>query len=426
MKFLSGFAIICICLIMYSIGGTVTTDSAQYDKSVTIHLNIDNGKITTKSMEIYYGSAPNLIPTQQGFKGELVAADGSTVKTFSVWDPRVQIGDAVMGNPDNPKISGVVDRQNSVDSVVTFPFDKTVTGFRLYDPAEGTLLTSVDLKPQIDSFFATYPNDPDNPASFGSKAPQTTDPSHTGIPGPGSNIFGQLWGMIAIGSGTVLILVGAFASVRFLRVIPKTVLIVDDNPDIIEVIGGMLRLGGYTTRAATGGMECLEELKSAVPDIILLDIGMEPVDGWETLRQIKKNPATKSIPVIMLTAQKLTPLDVKDYGICIEDYVVKPVTSGDLTDAIKHVFARQQLIKEKIAAIKGASIDRKELCECARLTRIVDVNKRLHELLVKTYNLEDGVMQGAENEMTLAMKNLEETFRDQEHRLEQIQHHLAS
>ncbi len=90
----------------------------------------------------------------------------------------------------------------------------------------------------------------------------------------------------------------------------------------------------------------------------------------------------------MLTAQRLTPKDVEDYGICIEDYIVKPVTSEDLNDAITHVFARRQMIREKIAAAKGAGIDRNELCECARLTRVVDVNKRLWDLLVKTYPLD--------------------------------------
>lgn len=149
------------------------------------------------------------------------------------------------------------------------------------------------------------------------------------------------------------------------------------------------------------------------------------MDGWETLKRIKKNPATRGIPVIMLTALQLTPKDVENYGICIEDYVVKPVTLQDLKDAITHVFARQKMIKEKIAAANGAGIDRKELCECARLTRVVDVNKRLWDLLVKTYNLEER-MKGPENELTLAIKNTERKIRDQEHQLEQIQRNLGS
>jgi len=416
---------ICICLILSSLAGVVTADSAQYDKYVSISMNIDNGKITTKSTELHYGSAPQIFPVQQGFKGELVAADGSIVKTFTVWDPRVQFGDVIVGNPGNPRIQGTVDRQNSADFVVIVPFDRNVTEFRLYNPADGTLLASVDLKPEINAFFASYPEDPENPAVFVSKSPVIAATSRSGTPGPDAAASGQRSGIIAIGSGTILILGGGFASVRFLRKKPKNVLIVDDNPDIIEVIDGMLKLGGYATRRATGGKECLKELESALPDLILLDIGMEPMNGWETLRQIKKNPVTKGILVIMLTALKLTPKDVEEYGICIEDYIMKPVTSQGLADAIMYAFARKQIIGEKIAAAKRAGLPRNELCECARLTRVVDVNKRLWDLLVKTYKQEDG-MNDPPGEISLALKNTEKKIREQEHRLEQIQHHFRS
>jgi CheY-like chemotaxis protein len=230
---------------------------------------------------------------------------------------------------------------------------------------------------------------------------------------------------MAIGSGTVLLLGAGFASVRFLRKKPKSVLIVDDNPDLIEVVAGMLRTGGYLTRTAASGEECLKELESAVPDLVLLDIGMEPMDGWETLQRIKKNPATRGLPVIMLTAWKLTPEDVEQYGICIEDYIMKPVTYESLKEAIMHVFARRQLIEEKIAAAKEAGIDRNELCECARLIRVVDVNKRLWDTLVRSYNLDER-MNTPGNDIPPAIKNTERKIHDQEQRLQQILQKLGS
>jgi CheY-like chemotaxis protein len=293
----------------------------------------------------------------------------------------------------------------------------------------GSLLASVNLKPRIDSFFASYPNDPDNPALYGAKAPVPANVPENGVQDPVAESSGQLSGLIGIGSGAVLLMIGAFASVRSVRLWrakPKSVLIVDDNPDILEVIASMLKnRGGYTTRAAASGEECLKELELAVTDIILLDIGMEPMDGWETLKRIKKNPATKDIPVIMLTGRRLTPGDVEDYGICIEDYVMKPATSDDLNDVITHVFARREEIREKIAAAKGSAIDQDELCECARLTRVVDVNKRLWDLLIKTYPPDaDTTVQGSE--IALAIKNTEQKIRDQEHQLEQIRHELGS
>jgi CheY-like chemotaxis protein len=429
MKLLSGVTIIFICLVLIGFTGVVTADPAQYDKSVSVNMHIDNGIITTKSTEIYYGSAPHLFPLQGSFEGKLIAADGSIVKTFSVWDPRIQFGDTIVNDSNYPLIQGIIDRQNSADFVVIFPFDRNVTEFRLYDSAEGTLLTSVNLKPQVDSFFASYPKDPDNPALSGSGITAMGNTPGSGTPAPVATSSGQLSGLIGIGSGAVMLMIGAFASVRsvrFWRAKPKSVLIVDDNADILAVIASMLKNGGgYATRAADSGAECLKELELAVPDLILLDIGMEPMDGWETLKRIKKNPATKNIPVIMLTGLRLTPKDVEDYGICIEDYVVKPVTSDDLNDAITHVFARRQMIREKIAAAKGAAIDRNELCECARLTRVVDVNKRLWALLVRTYHPDtDTTVSGSE--IALAIKNTERKIRDQEQRLEKIRHDLGS
>jgi len=413
-------AFICTCLILFGCVSAGATDPAQYDKSIRIHMTIDNGKITTTATEIAYGSAPNHFPIQAGFTGQLVATDTTILKTFPVWDPRVQIGDSIVMTPDGSHLMGVVGRRDVAEFVVVFPFDPEISGFRLYDYPNGDILASVDLQPHISEFFTSYPLDPDNPALSGSGALAITDPEGTGTPDPDTTASDQIAGLGAIGAGAVLLLGGAFASVRFLRKKPLNVLIVDDNRDIIVVIAGMLKVGGYIPRSATSGAECFKEIDSAVPDLILLDIGMEPMDGWEILGRIKKNPATKQIPVIMLTAQKLTPKDVLDYGSYIEDYIVKPVTSQGLANAIMQVFARKQLIDEKIAAAKEAGITKDELCECARLTRVVDVNKRLWDLLVSTYQKEEWMMEGTENEMTRAIRNIEGTFRNQEMRLHQI------
>jgi CheY-like chemotaxis protein len=78
-----------------------------------------------------------------------------------------------------------------------------------------------------------------------------------------------------------------------------TVLVVDDSPFIVDVFVTMLERGGYQAIAAYSGEEGLEILKTVAPDLILLDIMMEPMDGWETLENIKINPKTREIPVLM-------------------------------------------------------------------------------------------------------------------------------
>jgi CheY-like chemotaxis protein len=412
--------IICTVIILACCISTSSAEPAQYDKRVSIYLTVDNGGMRVTDTRIAYGTSANLLPMQQGFNAELVAADGTVKKTFPVWDPRIQIGDSLVEGDEGLRLVGAGERRNSADFVVSFPYDPKVTLFRLTDPARGTVLTSVDLQPRISEFFQLYPLDPDNPAIDKSDGAAPAGLPGTEIPEPAAPTPGQILGLQAMGAGAVLLLGGAFASVRFLQKKTPTVLVVDDNPDIVVVISSMLQKGGYRTRTATGGQACLADLKAHVPDLILLDIGMEPMDGWDTLRRIKKDPATKKIPVIMLTAHTLIPRDVLDYGVCIEDYLVKPVTLQNLTDAIMHVFARKQLIEEKIAAAKEAGIGQDELCECARLTRVVDVNKRLWDILASTYNREEGMMQGAGDETTRAIRNIEGTFRDQEQRLHQI------
>jgi len=103
-----------------------------------------------------------------------------------------------------------------------------------------------------------------------------------------------------------------------------SILVVDDSPMIVDVFVAMLERGGYEPAACYSGPECLEKLKEMTPDLILLDIMMEPMDGWETLENIKSNPNTKNIPVMMLTAKQLTPEEAQEYGAYIEDYVMKP------------------------------------------------------------------------------------------------------
>ena len=198
-----------------------------------------------------------------------------------------------------------------------------------------------------------------------------------------------------------------------------TILVVDDSPFIVDVFVTMLERGGYRTVAAYGGEECLEILKTVTPDLILLDIMMEPVDGWETLERIKENPKTKDIPVLMLTAKQLSPTEAQEYGIYIEDYVLKPITHRELYDAIEHVLKRQQSIKSDIDLAKQSGFDSELIAEYARLSKSIDVNKRLMKILETTYNFDDAKVRVSE-EIANAIKGMEMNIKFQEDRLRQI------
>ena len=203
-----------------------------------------------------------------------------------------------------------------------------------------------------------------------------------------------------------------------------TILVVDDSPFIVDVFVTMLERGGYRTVAAYCGEECIEILKTVTPDLILLDIMMEPVDGWDTLERIKENRQTKEIPVLMLTAKQLTPAEAQEYGIYIEDYVLKPITHRELYDAIEHVLKRRQTIKSDVDTAKQSGFDAEIISEYARLSKSIEVNKRLMKILETTYNFDDQKVR-VNDEISGAIKSMEMNITVQENRLQQIKQELS-
>jgi DNA-binding response OmpR family regulator len=146
---------------------------------------------------------------------------------------------------------------------------------------------------------------------------------------------------------------------------------------------------------------------------------MEPMDGWETLERIKEDPATKDIPVLMLTAKQLTPAEAQEYGIYIEDYVLKPITHRELYDAIEHVLNRRQSIKSDMDLAKQSGFDAETISEYARLSKSIDVNRRLMKILETTYNFNDAKVR-VSDEISRAIKSMEMNIKFQENRLQQI------
>lgn len=198
-----------------------------------------------------------------------------------------------------------------------------------------------------------------------------------------------------------------------------TILVVDDSPMIVDVFVTMLERGGYRPVTAFSGEECLEALNAAHPDLVLLDIMMEPMDGWETLERIKTNPATQDIPVLMLTAKPLTPEEANEYGSYIEDYILKPTTHHQLYEAIEHVLARRHSIAAAIERAREAGVDQKLVDEYERLAKSVDINRRLLKILETTYNIKDA-RAGMGEDITRAIKSMAASIRIQEERLNQV------
>ena len=115
----------------------------------------------------------------------------------------------------------------------------------------------------------------------------------------------------------------------------KTILIVDDSDSICTGIASYLEVNGYETLTAYDGEQGVRIAKRSRPDAIVLDIMMPVMDGWEAIRQLKADPQTAGIPVLALSALRLSMDQVTAAGF--EGYLSKPVPPHRLIDEITRV-----------------------------------------------------------------------------------------
>lgn len=113
------------------------------------------------------------------------------------------------------------------------------------------------------------------------------------------------------------------------------ILIVDDNPDLIAVLKVRLEAFGFEIVVAEDGVKCLEKIASGKPDLILLDILMPEMDGFETLKKIKEDEKTKDIPIIMLTAKDKLDDVAKANALGAADFIVKPFDYRVMVEKIR-------------------------------------------------------------------------------------------
>ncbi len=113
------------------------------------------------------------------------------------------------------------------------------------------------------------------------------------------------------------------------------ILIVDDNPTNLSVLSKALKLAGYKVRVAMDGEDALAQVERNSPELILLDIQMPKVDGFETCRRLQGNPATQGIPVIFMTALADTENKVKGLSLGAVDYITKPFEQEEVLARVK-------------------------------------------------------------------------------------------
>ena len=116
---------------------------------------------------------------------------------------------------------------------------------------------------------------------------------------------------------------------------PKRIFVIDDEEGVLEGLKSWLEDEGFEVEAAQRAVEGLERITQAPPDLVILDIIMPEMDGFEVLEEMKKNHRTASIPVIMLTAKSETRSIFEANKMRAVDYVIKPFNQDELLRIIR-------------------------------------------------------------------------------------------
>jgi two-component system cell cycle response regulator len=147
-----------------------------------------------------------------------------------------------------------------------------------------------------------------------------------------------------------------------------TVLVVDDEPDNLEVLVESLEYYGLSVTQANNGAQALSLLQTFQPSLIILDLSMPQMDGWETRTRIKSNPATHNIPVIALSAHAMPGDPERAIAAGFDGYLTKPVSIPTLMDDLR-------------AAIQGAVSDKKEKWQVLVVEDELDSMELVHGIL---------------------------------------------
>jgi DNA-binding response OmpR family regulator len=142
---------------------------------------------------------------------------------------------------------------------------------------------------------------------------------------------------------------------------PELILVVDDTPANLEVVCETLSDAGYEVATAIDGDRALKRVRAYPPDLILLDVQMPGIDGFETCQRLKADPATASIPIIFMTALSDADSKLKGFALGAVDYITKPFQEIEVLARVKtHLQLRQltknleQLVAEKTADLEAA------------------------------------------------------------------------
>ena len=129
---------------------------------------------------------------------------------------------------------------------------------------------------------------------------------------------------------------------------PEKILVVDDVPVNVKLLADLLSVRGYAVVTASGGAEALEKIEKEAPSIVLLDVMMPGMSGYDVCRRIRQNTATAMLPVIMVTALDPTQERVMGIEAGADDFLTKPINQPELLARVKSLL-RIKLLHDELA-----------------------------------------------------------------------------
>jgi two-component system, OmpR family, response regulator len=136
----------------------------------------------------------------------------------------------------------------------------------------------------------------------------------------------------------------------------SSILIVDDDPHIRELVRVFLRGEGFTIYEAADGVEALDQLETLKADMVILDVMMPNMDGWELCRELR---ASYDIPLLMLTAKGETAQKIMGFQLGTDDYLVKPFEPLELVARVKALLKRYRIATSQTVQVGELRMDRK-------------------------------------------------------------------
>ena len=118
------------------------------------------------------------------------------------------------------------------------------------------------------------------------------------------------------------------------------ILVVEDDPDARKVLSLILKLDGFEVSTVSGGREAIDSIRAAAPDLVLLDVMMPDLDGYEVCRSIRSEPATRLIPIVMLSGKADRESVVRGLAAGANEFLAKPIKPSSLTKQLRAALMR--------------------------------------------------------------------------------------